>query len=273
MTTTVLVTDPQATVAAREWALIRLVSAELLKLRRRRGLMALTALLTVAPMILGYGIAAYLHVHDPVGNDPAGGVTNFGGGLGVLSLLGGVAAVLIGATLGAGDVGAGVFRELVVTGRSRYALFAARIPAGLAILAVFVGTGFALAALASVAFSGYLPAPTSSVIANSAVWITITVVSSYLVALGVSSALTSRSMAIGILLGWQLALANLLMALSFLGPIRKALLPTSTEHFTPKQLGIDTNVTTTGLVAVTVIVAWTLGALTLGAWRTAKRDA
>jgi len=272
MTTTVPLTERRATVS-REWPMLRLVSAELLKLRRRRGLMALTALLTVVPMLLGYGIAAYLHVHDPVGNGPAGGVTNLGGGLGVLSLLGGVAAVLIGATLGAGDASAGVFRELVVTGRSRYALFAARIPAGIAVLTVFAGSGFALAALASVAFSGSLPTPTSSLIASSAVWITITILSSYLVALGVASALTSRSMAIGILLAWQLALSKLLMALTFLGPIRKALLSTSTEHFTPKQLGIDTSVTTSGLVAAIVIVAWILGALTLGAWRTATRDA
>src|SRR5690348_17212332 len=269
MTTTVLLTDPQAIAATREWPMLRLVGAELLKLRRRRGLMALTALLTVVPMILGYGIAAFLHVHDPVGNGPAGGVTNLVGGLGVLSLLGGVAAVLIGATLGAGDASAGVFRELVVTGRSRYALFAARIPAGLAVLTVFAGTGFALAALASVAFSGSLATPPRSIIANSAVWLTITILSSYLVALGVSSALTSPSMANVILPAWQLALSKLLMALTFLGPIRKALLSTSTEHFTPKQLGIATNVTTTGLVAAIAIVAWILGALALGAWRTA----
>ena len=63
------------------------------------------------------------------------------------------------------------------------------------------------------------------------------------------------------------------MALTFLGPVRKALLSTSTEHFTPGQLGIATNVTTTGVVVAIVIVAWILGALALGAWRTATRDA
>ena len=58
--------------------------------------------------------------------DPAGGIDNFTGSIELLTQIGVVAAILIGATAGAGDRGAGVFRELVVTGRSRLALFAAR---------------------------------------------------------------------------------------------------------------------------------------------------
>ena len=72
--------------------------------------MAFAALPTIVPMLIGFGITIFLHIHDPAGKGPAGGVTNFGGALGVLSLLGGVAAVLIGATIGAGDVSAGVRR-------------------------------------------------------------------------------------------------------------------------------------------------------------------
>jgi hypothetical protein len=49
--------------------------------------------------------------------------------LDVLTVLAGVTAILIGTTAGAADVGSGVFRDLVATGRSRTALFAARIPA------------------------------------------------------------------------------------------------------------------------------------------------
>jgi hypothetical protein len=241
--------------------------------RTRRGLMAFTALLTIVPMLIGFGVTTFLHIHDPAGNGPAGGVTNFGGALGILSLLGGVAAVLVGATLGAGDLGAGVWRDLVVTGRSRSALFTARIPAGLAVLGVFAGTGFTVAALASAALSGSLEAPTIGLVATSALWITISVVSSFLVALGVSSALASRSMSIGILLGWQLGLAKLLMALSFLGVTRQALLPTAADHFAPSQLGIDTAVSTTGLVSIIVLLTWSLSALAVGAWRTTTRDA
>src|SRR5438552_14078673 len=50
-----------------------------------------------------------------------------------LTQLSTVAAVLIGATAGAGDLG-GFFRNLVVTGRPRWSLFAARVPGGLALL-------------------------------------------------------------------------------------------------------------------------------------------
>jgi len=273
VTTTTLTNDTVIEPPAREWRMARLVNAELLKLRRRRGLMAFTALLTIVPMLVGFSVTIFLHNHDPAGNGPAGGVTNFAGALGILSLLGGVAAVLVGATLGAGDLGAGVFRDLVITGRSRFALFMARIPAGLAILGVFAGSGFAVAALASATLSGSLKTPTIGLTASSALWIAITIVSSFLVALGISSTLNSRSMSIGILLGWQLGLAKLLTALSFLGLTRQALLPTATDHFTPNNLGIDTAVSTTGPVSLIVILTWSLAALGLGAWRTTTRDA
>jgi hypothetical protein len=46
----------------------------------------------------------------------------------LVTQLGSIAAILIGSTAGAGDVASGFFRTLVVTGRSRAALFAARIP-------------------------------------------------------------------------------------------------------------------------------------------------
>ena len=41
---------------------------------------------------------------------------------------------------------AGVFRDLVVTGRSRLALFASRVPAALALCWLVIGAGYALAA-------------------------------------------------------------------------------------------------------------------------------
>ena len=112
--------------------------AEVLKLRRRRGLLALTAVLTIVPILLGYGAAVIAHLIDAKAHGPAGGVENMSSPLEILGLLGGVAALLVGVTAGAGDLNAGVFRELVVTGRSRRALFLARIPGGLIVLLPFV---------------------------------------------------------------------------------------------------------------------------------------
>src|SRR5688500_14774003 len=117
----------------------RLVGAELLKLRKRRGLVAATLGLTIVPMIVAYIVLVTLHLADPAKHGPAGGIVNFTGSVGFLGSLTIVAAILVGATVGTGDLGAGVFRELVVTGRSRLALFAARVPAGLAFLLAAVG--------------------------------------------------------------------------------------------------------------------------------------
>ena len=55
-----------------------------------------------------------------------------------------LAAILIGVEAGAGDASAGVFRDLVATGRSRLALFASRVPAALALCWLVVLIGYAL---------------------------------------------------------------------------------------------------------------------------------
>ena len=58
-----------------------LVRAEILKLRKRRGLVATVSVLTVGAAILTYGIIAILHAVNPGHHGPAGGVTNLGHGL------------------------------------------------------------------------------------------------------------------------------------------------------------------------------------------------
>jgi hypothetical protein len=74
------------------------------------------------------------HSSDPHKYGPAGGLGNFKEGLPVLALIfGPLAAILIGVEAGTGDASAGVFRDLVVTGRSRMALLASRVPAALAV--------------------------------------------------------------------------------------------------------------------------------------------
>jgi hypothetical protein len=125
-----------------------LLAADLLKLRRRRGLVVLTALLTVAAMTVTYGVIELLHVASPATHGPAGGVANLGHGAWVAAALGAVAAAIVGSIAGAGDLDSGVYRDLVVTGRSRLALFASRLSAGLAFLLPFTAAGYAVAACA-----------------------------------------------------------------------------------------------------------------------------
>src|SRR5262249_37244224 len=103
-----------------------LVHADWLKLRRRRGLVWTIAIMTVGAETLIYSVLAILHAANPDHHGPAGGTSNLAHGMFMLNLLGGVAATIAGANAGADDLTSGVFRELVVTGRSRLALFAAR---------------------------------------------------------------------------------------------------------------------------------------------------
>ena len=78
--------------------------------------------------------------------------------------MGPVAAILIGAEAGAGDVAAGVFRDNVLTGRPRTALFLARIPAALAVSLSVTAVGFAIGVVGTFAFAGGLSTPSASLI-------------------------------------------------------------------------------------------------------------
>ena len=106
-----------------------LVSADLLKLRRSRGLVAVTALLTIGSIFVTFGVMEVLHLVDPSKHGPAGGIANLGHASFVLIGLGAVAATIVAASAAVGDLDSGVYRDLVVTGRSRLALYLSRIPA------------------------------------------------------------------------------------------------------------------------------------------------
>jgi hypothetical protein len=244
----------------------RLVSAEFLKLRRRRTLILASLSLIVAPMLVSFIVLAVLHAANPAKYGPAGGVENLGGSLGLLTQIGAVAAVLVGVNAGGGDLAAGVFRELVVTGRSRLALFAARIPGGLALLLPLVAVAFAIAATASVALAAPGQAPGAGLLLEYAGWVGLALTLPFLLALGVSSLLDSRATAIGVLLAWQLAVAPLLLQSGKIDPL---LLATALKRLEPGASDASISfITTIGL-----IVAWTLVPLAAGAWRTQTRDA
>jgi hypothetical protein len=255
----------------------RLVRAEVLKLRKRRGLVAITACLTVGAAIVTYGILAILNWANPAHHGPAGGVTNLGHGLFVLGILGAVAATIVGATAGAGDLNAGVFRELVVTGRSRRALFRARIPGGLAFLLSFEAVAYALGAVATVVFAGSLPTPSTGLLASAGAWLLLSSAFWFALALGVASLVGSRSMTIGGLLAFRLAVSPIVLSIGPLGAAREAvpgaalerLAPHAVREFTRQATAIPMSVG----IAELVLVAWVAAALAVGAWRTLTRDA
>ena len=188
------------------------MGAEFLKLRKRRGLVLSALALTVVPMIIAYTVLLILHAADPAKHGPAGGLENFSGSMDVLSQLSVVAAILVGSTLGAGDLGAGVFRELVVTGRSRLALFAARVPAGLGLSSRSSAPPSRSRRPPRPCSRGRPTVPGASLLVSSAAWLGLVTGLALVLALGVSSALGSRGTTIGILLGWQLIAMPLVLA-------------------------------------------------------------
>jgi hypothetical protein len=262
----------------------RLVNAELLKLRKRRGLVISTLGVCVVPMLIAH--AVFLS-QDGL----AGGMESF---VTAMDLLGGmslVAAILVGATVGTGDVGAGVFRELVVTGRSRLALFAVRVPAGLGVLLPIVGAAFIVTAAISTAFAGSHEtqgvaahgdfvlgdvAPSAALLLQSAGWLALATALSFMLALGVSSLIGSRGISIGVLLGWFLVVMPLLLDPGFrLGSLRAGLFYAAMERLRPEELfaGATPAVPMSLAAAVAVLAAWTIVPLAVGAWRTCTRDA
>ena len=255
----------------------RMVSAEFLKLRRRRGLVAWSAILTVGAVLVVFGVMAILHAQNPTKYGPAGGVSHLSETMAWLALLSSVAAVLIGATVGTGDLQAGVFRDLVSTGRSRVALFAARIPGGLALLLALVAFAWAISCAASVALAGNITSPAIPLMMAGGIWVLLVTTSMYLLALGVASLTGSRTAAVGLVLAWQFVLSPLVLGISGLGVIREGIQTAALGRFIPAglQSGSSDPVSSTMSVGIAalVIVAWAVIPLAAGAWRTKTRDA
>ena len=254
-----------------------LVAADLLKLRRRRGLVAVTVLLTAAATTITYGIIELLHVASPATHGPAGGIVNLGHGTWVVLTLGAVAAAIVGSMAGSGDLEAGVYRDLVVTGRSRLALYRSRLWSGLAFLLPLVAAGYAIAAVASVVFAGANPLPSVSLLVTTGLWAVLQVTFYYLLAFGIACVVGSRSYTIGILLAFRLALTPILASISALGIVRELVPGVAMQALTPAALGNSAQpgpiiaMSTAAIAAV--LVVWAVAAVAAGAWRDTRRDA
>jgi ABC-type transport system involved in multi-copper enzyme maturation permease subunit len=254
-----------------------LVAADLLKLRRRRGLVAVTALLTVGAMTITYGIIELLHVANQAKYGPAGGIANLGHGAWVAAVLGAVAAAIVGAMAGAGDLEAGVYRDLVVTGRSRLALYRSRLRGGLVFLLPFVAAGYLLAGLASVVFAGSHPTPSVSLLVTTGLWALLQVTFYYLMAFGIACVVGSRSYTIGTLLAFRLAITPILASISALGIVRELVPGVALQALTPAALGNaaqqgPTILMSTAAIAA-VLIVWAVVPVVAGAWRDTQRDA
>jgi hypothetical protein len=122
-----------------------MISTRFMELRKRRGLIIALIAVNVGIPVVFLGVRLIAHAADPKSYGPAGGYTIFTTlVLGFLYIFGFIVAAVVGCTAGSIDLTEGMFRHLVITGRSRLALYFARIPAGLAIVIAMVAIGYTI---------------------------------------------------------------------------------------------------------------------------------
>jgi hypothetical protein len=128
-----------------------MIATRIMELRKRRGLMIALAVVNIGIPSLFLVVRLLSHAFAPHSYGPAGGYDIFTNLVaGVMYVFGFIVAATLGCTAGSVDLTEGMFRHLVVTGRSRMALYLARIPAGLAIVVPMVAAGFAIVCIVCV---------------------------------------------------------------------------------------------------------------------------
>lgn len=267
-----------------------LITAKVLDLRKRSVLKVVTVLFTVGLPVIFYGIREVYHLTDPAHNGPAGTQSAFATAVSLMVEFGFIVAVVLGATAGTDDLTDGMFRHLVITGRSRIALYLARVPAGLAILLPLAAVGFTVAALAT----GFLDTPlapgtvTPSIgaMVEAGLWFELYLIIGYSVGLGLGVLMGQRTVPVILLIVLEIIITPALashalphfvdgerlvvgVAMAQLKPAVLAggsgLGPTSHGGFELPPMPI--------WAMAAVIVGWVVGWLALGAWKMATRDA
>lgn len=249
---------------------LRLISADILKLRRRRGMLALTLLGTLGVVALIFTITTIQHAANPAKYGPAGGLQTWRDAIEIISMLALVAGVIVGGTAGTQDIEAGVFRDLAATGRSRTALFLSRAAGALAVVLTIVLVTAIAAAVGSVALKADLPAPDAGTLLSGIGAMLAAGALSTTVAVGVSSVVGSRGPVIGILLAFFLGVSTLLPAVTFLGDIRQLVPKVALDRIGDVSTVPGMHVSLGSALAV--VLAWIAASLAAGAWRTKTRE-
>jgi hypothetical protein len=266
-----------------------LIGAKVLELRKRTVLMIVTALFTVALPVLFYGIRAIYHLADPAHNGPAGAPSALATVGSLMGEFGFVAAIALGATAATGDLTDGMFRHLVITGRSRIALYLARLPAGLAILLSLAGAGYTVAALAT----GYLgnphapgaPTPPAGALAGAGLWLELYLLIGYTLGHGLAALMGQRTVPIILLVVLEIIITPALAdhSIPYFVNLERLIVGVAMDQLQPALLAGGAHVGPTGgqfaippmptWAMATVIAGWIIGWSVIGAWKSATRDA
>jgi len=267
-----------------------LVGAKLLELRKRRTLMIVTTLFTVALPVIFYAIRLILHASSPAHYAPAGEPDALAAVGTLMDEFGFIIATVLGATAGTADLTDGMFRHLVITGRPRLALYLARIPAGLAILLPLAAAGITVACLVT-AFA-HTPlttgevAPSAGAMARSGLWLELDLIIGFTVGLGLGSLMGQRTVPVILLIVLEIIITPKITThtLPHLLNGERLIVGVAMAQLKPAALAGGTVITPQGAVTapqlppmptwalVTVIVGWIIGWSAIGAWKMITRD-
>jgi hypothetical protein len=268
-----------------------LVSAKFLELRERRVLVTVMVAFTIALPVIFYGIRLVYHLSDPARYAPAGAPNAFATAIILMDEFGFIVATALGATAGTADLTDGMFRHLVITGRSRLALYLARIPAGLALLLSLAAAGFTVACLVT-AFLGS-PEPASAIIVSPGdlircgLWLELDLAIGFTVGLGLGSLMGQRTVPVILLIVLEIIITPALAdhVLPHFINVERLIFGVAMDQLKPAVLAGGATVGPGGgqrelhlppmpaWAMIAVIAGWIIGWSVIGAWRMATRDA
>jgi len=266
-----------------------LISVKVLELRKRRTLMIVAVAFTIALPVLFYGIRLIYHLGDPARYAPAGAPDAFATAGTLMGEFGFIIAAVLGATAGTDDLTDGMFRHLVITGRSRLALYLARIPAGLSILLALAAAGFTVACLVT----AFLGSPHAASLVNvsagdmirSGLWLELYLLVGFTLGLGLGSLMGQRTVPVILIIVLEIIITPVLAdhPLPYFLNGERLVVGVAMDQLKPAALAGGNTVGPSGgplhlppmptWAMITVIAGWIIGWSAIGAWRMVTRDA
>ncbi len=249
---------------------LRLIKADVLKLRRRRGMLAVCAGLTLGILLLAFTVITLQHGAHPLKNPPAGGLKGFEDGLQIISIMVFLVGAIIGATAGAQDLDTGVFRDLAATGRSRTALFLSRVGGAWVVVGALTLITLAVDVAGAFVLADGTPTPHLGDVVTAGAMLLVSGAVGAALAVGLAALVGSRGPVIAILLAAHLIFEPQLQGAGFLGDARQALPYSAINRIGDQAKDLDYTMALGTSIAV--VALWIVAALAAGAWRTRTRE-
>lgn len=249
---------------------LRLIKADVLKLRRRRGMLAVAAGLTLGILLLAFTVITLQHGAHPEKTGPAGGLHGFLDALPTVSVCVFLVGAIVGATAGAQDLDSGVFRDLAATGRSRTALFLSRVCGAWVVTFALTLITLVVAVVGAFVLADGTPTPHVIDVVDGGAMLLASGAFGAGLAVGLAALVGSRGPVIAILLATHLIFEAQLQGAGFLGDARQALPLSAINRIGDQAKDLDYPLALGTSVAV--VAAWIVAALAAGAWRTRTRE-